>query len=184
MQASYRGQSRRWWYLLGRKAVCGHRAVAPDGDARPGNLLGVQRRRPSPRRPKGAPVEETIDRVAWLVAWALLAVTLYYSLGPVPAAAEAFPHADTVLHAAMYAAVTFAFLMAAVWRPGRGAGRFPWAVWLIPLGAVVSGALIEVLQGAFFGRDMQLLDGLADLVGVCVATGAWLLIRALSSTPA
>ena len=114
----------------------------------------------------------------WFIAWLLMAVALFYSFGPIPPGTESFRYADKVFHAATYMATTLTFLLAAVWRPGRGTGAFPEsAVWIV-LGAIATGFGVELLQGAFFGRHADLTDGLADLIGVAVGSGLWLTLRA------
>lgn len=114
----------------------------------------------------------------WLIAWLLLALALFYSLGPVPPGVESFRYADKVFHAATYMATAFTFLLAAVWRPGRGSGAFPQSgIWIV-LGGIATGFAVELLQGAFFGRRAELVDGLADLVGVAFGSGLWLTLRA------
>jgi VanZ family protein len=118
-----------------------------------------------------------IDVLIWVTAWLLLAVALFYSLGPVPPGVNSFPHADKVFHASLYMAVVLTFLLAAVWRPGRGTGAFAWSgIWIV-LGGISTGVLVELLQGAFFGRDAELADALADLAGVTLGYGLWLTLR-------
>jgi hypothetical protein len=79
------------------------------------------------------------DRALWTCAWGLTAVLIFFSLGPVPPGASAFRYADKVHHASLHAATVFLFLLAAVWRPGRGNGRYPRAVRWIVLAAAVGG---------------------------------------------
>lgn len=114
----------------------------------------------------------------WLIAWLLLAVALFYSFGPVPPGTESFRYADKIFHGATYMATVFAFLLAAVWRPGRGTGSFAWSgIWIV-LGGIATGFGVELLQGAFFGRHAELADGFADLIGVAFGSGLWLTLRA------
>jgi VanZ family protein len=52
--------------------------------------------------------------------------------------------------------------------------------WAIGVYAVVFGAVIEVLQAVMpFGRDGNVADWIADLVGVAVAYALWLSARRL-----
>jgi VanZ family protein len=110
-----------------------------------------------------------------------LVATLSYSLVTTPPGADAFPLADKLLHAGCYAVVTGLLLLAAVWRPGRGDGAFPQAGWVI-VGAIVAfGIAIEVLQGAFFHRNADPRDAVADLAGAMIAYLAWRGMRNRSS---
>jgi hypothetical protein len=119
-----------------------------------------------------------IDVALWASTGLSAGLTIYLSLGPIPAGAGAFPHSDKVWHALFYAVTAFLFLLAAVWRPGRGQGPFPRAG-LVFLGAVlVAGAVIEVLQGVVTElRKPELLDWLAEVLGVIVALVALTLLR-------
>jgi len=108
-----------------------------------------------------------------------LVATLYYSLVTTPPGAHAFSMADKVLHAGCYFVVTGLLLLAAVWRPGRGDGAFPWAAGYI-VGAIVAfGIVIEVLQGAFFHRNADPGDAAADLAGALIAYLVWRRVRNL-----
>jgi VanZ family protein len=95
-----------------------------------------------------------------------------FSLAAAPPGAQLFENADKVLHAVAYAGTSFLFLLAAVWRPGRGEGRFPGAAPWIVLAASVTGLAIEIVQG-HAGRQRSGLDFLADVIGVLVALGVW-----------
>jgi hypothetical protein len=95
-----------------------------------------------------------------------------FSLAAVPPGAQLFENADKVLHGVAYAGTSFLFLLAAVWRPGRGEGPFPWATTWIVLVAGVTGFAIEIVQG-HAGRQRSGLDFLADVIGVLVALGVW-----------
>ncbi len=112
----------------------------------------------------------------WFASIALLAATFVLSLGPAPPGLNAFPASDKVVHAAGYAALTGCWLLAAVWRPGRGAGPFPRAAWLVVAAAVVLGSGIEVGQH-FVDRSADPLDALADIAGVLAALWAWTSLR-------
>src|SRR4030067_363557 len=67
------------------------------------------------------------------------------------------------------------FLLAAVWRPGRGPGRFPRAAPWIVFGAVTLGGLIEILQGSVFDGDPELRDWVADVAGAALGFLVWVL---------
>ena len=118
----------------------------------------------------------TIDVVLWVVAVATLGAVVVLSLGPPPSGLEAFPGADKLWHAIAYAGCTGSWLLAAVWRPGRGPGAFPRAGIPIVVGAAVLGGAIELVQRVF-SRSADPLDWLADLAGIALASGGWLVAR-------
>ena len=107
-------------------------------------------------------------------------MNLFFSFGPEPPGADAFPAADKVLHAGAYAVTMGVFLMVAVWRPGRGSGRYPRALPLIIGVALTLSVGSELLQGTVFERDADLLDASADLAGVMLALGVWRILRRLA----
>jgi VanZ family protein len=84
---------------------------------------------------------------------------------------------DKAWHFLAYAATVGLFLLAAVWRPGRGPGIAPWAAPYLVVGGVVAGSLIEIIQTGF-NRHRDVKDALADLAGSLVAFGVWWLIKA------
>jgi hypothetical protein len=103
---------------------------------------------------------------------------VWYSLGPAPSVLNAFSLSDKLLHFGAYAATTGAFLLAAVWRPGRvGDGAFPDARRTIVVGAIVVAIALELAQGAFTARTMDALDAIAGSLGALAALGAWTLLR-------
>jgi VanZ family protein len=117
-----------------------------------------------------------VDRVLWVAALAVAGATIVWTLGPEPPDAGAIPSVDKLFHATAYVATVFLLLLAADWRPGRGSGRFPGtAVWICVV-AVVAGGALELVQHVT-GRDAELLDWVADAVGVAVAFGVWVWIR-------
>jgi VanZ family protein len=102
--------------------------------------------------------------------------TVWFSFGGSPPGADAFPGADKVDHAIAYFATSLSFLLAAVWRPGRGDGPFPtWGRWM-PFLAVGAGILIEVIQGTTGSREAEVMDVVAEVIGVAAALTihAWL----------
>jgi hypothetical protein len=124
------------------------------------------------------PGSRFVDPALWAATALSAGLTLYLSLGPVPPAAGAFPNSDKVWHALFYGITTFLFVSAAVWRPGRGPGPFPRAG-LAGIGLIlVAGAAVEMLQGIMTDfRDPELLDWVAELIGVGVALAAVALLR-------
>ena len=116
-----------------------------------------------------------VDASLWLLAGMLLTAIIVLSLGPAEAP-DSFPYEDKIFHAAAYAALTFVVLLAGVWRPGRGNGRWPAATGWMLLGVVVFGIALEVIQ-AFVSRDVSAFDGLADAVGATLALGIWKSLR-------
>ena len=134
-------------------------------------------RRGRPRRPfipePASPHHRLVDAGLWALSWVLLVLGIYYSLGPRPPGAGAFPNADKVGHGLLYAATVSGFLLAACWRPGRGSGRFPRGAGVIVAVAIGIGLVVEVIQGAFFGRNPSWLDAVADAVGSTIAYVIW-----------
>ena len=125
------------------------------------------------------PHSRWVDVALWVLAAILTAVLFVYSFIRAPAIASAFPNADKVWHFAAFASTASVYLLAAVWRPGRGEGWFPRAAPMIVVGAVAATILIELLQGAFFHRDAQALDAVAGSVGTLSALGVWSIVRAV-----
>lgn len=119
-----------------------------------------------------------MDIALWILGAVLSALLLFYSFVRAPALATAFPEADKLWHCLAFASTITVYLLAAVWRPGRGEGAFPRAAPVIVAAAVATAVLIEILQGAFFHRDAQVLDAVAGSVGTLAAFGAWIGLRA------
>lgn len=102
----------------------------------------------------------------------LLGLSLVLSWGPPPDIGPEFDWADKAWHFLGYGALTGTLLLAAVWRPGRGEGRFPRAGLHLALLALAVAWLTEALQ-APFGRDFDPTDGLSDLAGVTAGFLSW-----------
>jgi VanZ family protein len=126
--------------------------------------------------PRRAALRGMVDTALWAVSVALLVATFVLSLGPAPPGLNAFFASDKLIHAAGYAALTGSWLLAAVWRPGRGDGPFPRATRLVVIGAMVLGTGIEVGQH-FVDRSADPLDALADAGGILVALWAWTALK-------
>jgi hypothetical protein len=118
------------------------------------------------------PAVRVLDAGLWAASLALLVWIVVVSLGPVPAAAPDFAWSDKAYHAAHYAMLAGLLLLAAVWRPGRGPGRWPNSAPAVVAGLIVVGGGLEVLQ-AFVGRQADVTDLLADAAGVAMAALLW-----------
>ena len=119
----------------------------------------------------------TVDLALWGLTIGCAAATLWFSFGAPPPGVGLFSFADKVEHAIGYFATTICFLFAAVWRPGRGSGRFPSGSWWFPLAAIAGGGLIEILQGMTATRTPQVVDLVADVIGTTAALGVHGLVR-------
>ena len=103
-----------------------------------------------------------------------------FSFGAPPPGVTILPYADKIEHAIAYFATTLSFLFAAVWRPGRGPGRWPWMGLWFPVAAIAAGALIEFLQGMTPTREAQALDLIAEVIGTMAAVAIHSTIRRIS----
>jgi VanZ family protein len=122
-------------------------------------------------------VDRAIDIALWLVAIACASATLWFSFGAPPPGANLFSGADKVEHALAYFATTLSFLFAAVWRPGRGDGRFSRLGLGFPAVAVAAGIVIEVIQGMSPPRSAEFVDVVAEVIGAGTATAVFCLVR-------
>lgn len=118
-----------------------------------------------------------VDLLLWALTVACAATTLWFSSGARPPGADLFTWADDLGHGIAYFATTLSFLFAAVWRPGRGSGRF--ARWgrLFPLAAIVASVVIEIVQRTIPHRNAEISDVLTAWIGVAVAVGLHALVR-------
>lgn len=123
-----------------------------------------------------------VDPSLWLLAWGFLGLNLFFSFVPPPPGTDVFAPADKLGHFGSYACAVAAFLLAAVWRPGRGPGRYPRAASAVVAVAVALSVASEALQGTVFDRDAQVLDTVADLLGVAAAYAGWRVLRGPGST--
>jgi hypothetical protein len=128
------------------------------------------------------PAGRVVDVLLWAAALALLTWIVVVSLGPVPSAAPDFAWSDKAYHAAHHAVLAGLLLLAAVWRPGRGPGRWPDRAPVLVIGVIAFGAVLELLQ-AFVGRQPDVVDLLADATGVLVAALLWRLVRGRTPSP-
>jgi hypothetical protein len=113
-----------------------------------------------------------VDAALWVASLVLFVLSFVLSWGNPPDIGPHFDWADKAWHFLGYGALTGTLALAAVWRPGRGAGRFPRAGLLVAALVLVAAWLTEALQ-APFGRDFDPTDGLADLVGIGFAFAIW-----------
>ena len=122
--------------------------------------------------------DRAVDAVLWSLSALLATALITFSLGPGLGIGGPGPM-DLLLHFTAYAANTFVLLLAAVWRPGRGAGRFPRMAMAIALGFVLFGVGLEILQGfrLFSLRRPEPADAIANAVGVAAAMAGWFLLR-------
>jgi len=101
----------------------------------------------------------------WLgIGWLLVALVLYLSLTPHPLTLFAFENADKLEHACAYAALSFWFCQFY---------RQKWSRARVMLALLALGVAIEYVQGWTGYRTFDVLDMLADGVGVL---GGWLLV--------
>lgn len=84
-------------------------------------------------------------------------------LSAVPLGAAGGPGLDKLVHLLAFAALAAPL-----------AWRHPRRWWIVALGALIYGALIEIVQH-YVGRDMEIPDLLADGTGAFV--GAWIAAR-------
>ena len=125
--------------------------------------------------------EHRLDLVLWSIVALSIVFTVVWSFVEPPGAG--FGHGiDKGQHALAYFVTMLAALLAAVWRPGRGPGRFPGARWLIAAGALACGAMIEILQSvSTTNRQGDVGDWLAEVVGVGLAVFALSVLEQRSS---
>lgn len=117
------------------------------------------------------PSTRPLDVILWTGTAATFVGIVIVSLVPQPAAPPAL--SDKILHVGAYAVLTGLALLAAVWAPVRGRGRFPDAVPAVLWGALGVGIALEVAQGFFGTRTPDVLDVVTNAVGVCLGAAAW-----------
>ena len=127
------------------------------------------------------PAPSRLDGLLWAAALGLAGASCWLSLMGPGANPKVSPGWDTLLLAVVVGAGVARFRLAAVWRPGRGPGRFPRAAPWIVLGAVTLGGLIEILQGSVFDGDPELRDWVADVAGAALGLLVWFLARGASA---
>ena len=118
-----------------------------------------------------------VDRALWAATVVCGAVTLWLSLWFAPPGTSAFGGADKVEHAFAYFVTTLLFLLAAVWRPGRGEGVLARWEWWVLGGVVAAGGAVELLQLSV-GREAEMDDWLAEIAAVVCAALVLRIMRA------
>ena len=121
-----------------------------------------------------------LDAFLWFLVLVMLVVVVHTSLKT--PADEGFPISDKILHFLAYTGLTTSILLAAVWAPLRGEGRFRDAPGPITLVAFSVGVAVEVVQGPLPERDADLVDAIANGAGAVTALAAWRMLRT-ASTP-
>ena len=112
-------------------------------------------------------------RKSWILAATYLALIFGVSSIPQSTLSQAaFKVSDKIAHLAEYAG--FGLLLTVAFRDTiRRAPRWVLMVIVVLVGAAV-GALDETYQSTVPGRERELLDWVADVVGVIIGTGlAW-----------
>jgi VanZ family protein len=124
-----------------------------------------------------------LDIFLWALTAFSAALTLVFSFELSAPGLDGFRHADKMWHVLAYFTTSLLFLLAAVWRPGRGAGPFPHAGIVFALIGSAAGGLVEFAQGFTATRDPELLDWLAEIVGILAALGVVVVLRARTGDP-
>lgn len=117
-----------------------------------------------------------VDPTVWTTSWLLLALVVFLSLVPESPVALS-DGVDKIAHGFAYAALTLSFLLAGVWRPGRGRGRYPMgAIWIV-VATVALGVAIEIVQDIESYRSMDAFDAVADALGAAVGASIWAALK-------
>ncbi|MGI8707860.1 MAG: VanZ family protein [Actinomycetota bacterium] len=117
-----------------------------------------------------------MDPTVWTTSWLLLALVVFLSLVPESPVALS-DGVDKIAHGFAYAALTLSFLLAGVWRPGRGRGRYPMgAIWIV-VATVALGVAIEIVQDIESYRSMDAFDAVADALGAAVGASIWAALK-------
>ena len=119
-----------------------------------------------------------LDIFLWTLTALSAALTLVFSIGLRPPGVDGFRHADKMWHGLAYFTTSLLFLLAAVWRPGRGEGPFPRAAIVFAVVAGAAGGVVEIAQGFTAKREPEFLDWVSEIVGILAALGVVLALRA------
>lgn len=112
-----------------------------------------------------------IDASLWVLVLVMAIVVVYTSVNA--PGDGSLPLSDKLLHYLAYTGLTLSLLLAAVWAPVRGEGRFPSAPIPIIVLAFLFGVAIEIVQGPLPDRDAELLDAIANAGGAITALVIW-----------
>jgi VanZ family protein len=117
-----------------------------------------------------------IDAALWTATAVCGGLTVWLSLVTSPPGTSTVEGIDKLEHLVAYATTVSLFLLAAVWRPGRGPGAL-WGVrnWVLPLAVVAAGA-IEIVQGSI-GREQEFADWVSGSLGAGLAVWANVALR-------
>ena len=97
----------------------------------------------------------------WLtLGFLLVALVIYFSIIRNPPSAFHFSNSDKLTHLLVYFSVMLWFGM--IFLPGK-------TYFILGLGLVMMGILLEVIQGATLYRSMEVLDMLSNTLGVLLA---------------
>lgn len=119
-----------------------------------------------------------VQTIVYLEALAFTFAFAYAYLSNEPTAFQAVGASDKVLHAAGSAGITGVLLVAFVWFP-RSFGRPRDGIaTLLAVGIALLGSSLETAQ-RLVQRDADPLDALANIVGIGLALGLWLVVSAL-----
>jgi VanZ family protein len=112
------------------------------------------------------------DRLLWAIVWVLLTADVSLSLSPQPVTTGGSSLINKALHFFGYLALTLSLLLAAVWRPGRGDGRWAHRAGHLTLAVASLGAFLELVQ-ALIGRRPELIDTTVNAVGCMAGLLVW-----------
>ena len=88
-----------------------------------------------------------------------------------------FPHADKIVHFAMFFVLTAVLMYESVIRNKKIAYPSKSFLLVCIIFPIVLGGIIEILQSAFFNRSACWIDWLADIAGVLMAFFVYYLFR-------
>jgi len=117
------------------------------------------------------PQRQLIELLLWALVVVMALLVVYTSVSA--PGDGSLPVSDKLMHFLAYTGLTTSMLLAAVWAPVRGEGRFPASPLLIVIIACLFGFGIEVVQGPLPERDAELLDALANTAGAITALLIW-----------
>lgn len=116
-----------------------------------------------------------LDAALWALAALVAIAVAFWSLSP--PSGEPPPLSDKLVHFLAYTALGLSLLLAAVWAPARGDGRFAHAAMRVTIVTFLFGIGIELIQAPLPERDASVLDALANACGALTALVLWSLWR-------